>query len=178
MRKNRFVHLVCSLVNAKICLAFSSIVVDDEGGLSFLKCPVSYDLSIRFVPFTDNELKQYLDIHNQTYAQETTLPLVVHRCLVSQDGDCYDTIVCRDITTIIGSIIHRLSTKNNAASELLTALFNFCIMEDKCCDMRTLTLLLDTGLIYSMGSAHKLVYDRKLMLSELTSCLYSRFLHP
>ena len=56
---------------------------------------MSYGLSIRFLPFTDNELKQYLDKHNETYDGEMTLPLVVQRCLVAKD--CYDTIVCRDM---------------------------------------------------------------------------------
>lgn len=164
LRKDKLVHIPAMLGYAKVYLAYSP--VDDEGGITCLKSPVQYDvLLVKFVPFTPTELQLYLQKHQpgSTYDRETTLPIVVKRYLAGEKTDkCYLEVVSFTVRDTFGRITKKLSCKESGAASLLATLYSFCLRKGHHCDVGTL------GLVYSMGTEHKFVFDTKLVFLELT----------
>lgn len=74
-----FVNIPGLLVEGKVCLTFSSSVMEDSGN-SLLNCPIPIWKRLAFTPFNARELQEYLPT-GKAYHHVTTLPYIVSRCV-------------------------------------------------------------------------------------------------
>ncbi len=101
LRRHNSMNSFVGLINqGKVCLAFSSNVVE-SGGLSHFNCPLKCPKKVDFLPFTRSELQKFLSQNcpGQTYEHETMLPSVVTLCLLYQEG--YECVVSEQIFHIV-----------------------------------------------------------------------------
>ena len=157
-------------------MAYSPVLVSDEGGYSHLMGPVKHDILIEFKPFSSAELKLYLrNYPGVTYDREVTLPVVVRQYLVGGSNDeIYEDIVGSMITDTIDSIVTRLnsSISGSAAADLLTSLYTFCLSTQEGVDMQ---ILVYSGIVYYVSPEYRLVFDKKLLFKKLTSTAINQF---
>ena len=74
------------LAEGKVILAFSSSMMLKDGSSKF-NCPIWPKVDKYFVPFTDNEVQEFITNRNcpiKEYRERTTLPLIVEDVLIAR----------------------------------------------------------------------------------------------
>lgn len=170
LRRKQMTGISGMLSQGKVCLAFSSSFVDR--GNAQLNCPVETVHTYRFVPFTDEEINQYIcnNCPGRSYIGKTTLPIVVKECLVGEQS--YDDVV----SSMVEHVFIRLCTSfGQELSAIFKYLYSFLHIGNKL-NTSSISKLIKCGLVYKKADGnYELVFERKHV--HLTLCSTARAQH-
>ena len=174
LRRNSLNSITALIVKGKLCMAFSSNVLESEG-MSYQNCPIQCREVIRFIPFTRAEVENFVTLHalQESYKHETSLPLIVNEVLVKKL--IYADQVDERLTHILQKVVSRIKEGHVNGTHLLRALYLFLHSNHSSINSRNLMMLQRSGFIFHIDGNYFSVWDRHLLFNCLCKVAISNY---